>query len=204
MDNACVQGQDIQVHERFIIRQQVSLKSKRYVVTAVRPDGSEGEVVAFAQQKRLTLKEKVTIYTDESEDRVLSTFDAAQVLDLTAEYEVRDETGQIIGSFGEDPLAPVTRTAWNMRQPGTMELTGLERNRAVAVVRRIWDLLPFTDFVPFPWPYHFDFTENGERLMAVDKKFGLRDRYVLDILAPDIDRRLAIAQAVALDALESR
>jgi len=38
----------------------------------------------------------------------------------------------------------------------------------------------------------------------VDKKFGLRDRYVLDLASPDLDRRLAIAQAVALDALQSR
>ncbi|MFH9727680.1 hypothetical protein ACH4M4_32635 [Streptomyces sp. NPDC017254] len=53
-------------------------------------------------------------------------------------------------------------------------------------------------------PYHFDFTASGRTVMTVDKLFGLRDRYVVDIADPELDRRLAIAQAVALDALQSR
>ena len=40
--------------------------------------------------------------------------------------------------------------------------------------------------------------------MSVDKKTGLRDRYLVDVASPDLDLRLAIAQAVALDALQSR
>ncbi|MFC9426706.1 hypothetical protein [Streptomyces sp. NPDC056987] len=194
----------VQAHERFAIRQKMTLRTKEYVVTAVRPDGSEGEVVAFAHQKRLTLSEQMTFYTDESKKHVLCTFEARETLDPEAGYDVRDAVGQPIGSFGNEALASLLRSTWTMRQPGTISLTGRERNRVVAGVRRIWEWLPFTDFVPFLWPYHFDFTEGDKRLMAVDKKFGLRDRYVLDILAPDLDRRLAIAQAVALDALEER
>ncbi|MFE2940379.1 hypothetical protein ACFXKG_15150 [Streptomyces sp. NPDC059255] len=194
----------VQAHERFTIRQKMSLKAKEYVVTAVRPDGSEGEVVAFAHQKRMTLGEQMTFYTDESRKHVLCTFEARELLDPEVGYDVRDAVGQPIGSFGNEAVASLFRSTWTMRQPGTIKLTGRERNRVVAGVRRIWEWLPFTDFVPFLWPYHFDFTEGDKRLMAVDKKFGLRDRYVLDILAPDLDRRLAIAQAVALDALEER
>ncbi|MEU3143394.1 MULTISPECIES: hypothetical protein [unclassified Streptomyces] len=54
------------------------------------------------------------------------------------------------------------------------------------------------------WPYHFDPTQGDKRLTAVDKKFGLRDRYRLDIASPGLDRRLALAQTVALDAPQSR
>ncbi|MFJ2211495.1 hypothetical protein ACIQVO_04440 [Streptomyces sp. NPDC101062] len=194
----------VQAHERFTIRQKMTLMTKEYVVTAARPDGSDGEVVAFAQQKRITLREQMAFYTDESKEHVLCTFEARQILDPETVYDVRDAGGQIIGSFRDEPVASLFRSTWNMRQPGTMDLTGRERNRVVAGVRRVWEWLPFTDFVPFLWPYHFDFTESGKRLMAVDKKFGLRDRYVLELLAPDLDRRLAIAQAVALDALEER
>ncbi|MFI6369727.1 hypothetical protein [Streptomyces sp. NPDC050546] len=185
----------------------MTFMANQYVVTVARPDGSggsEGEVVAFAQQKRMALKEQVTIYTDESKNRVLCTFEAGQVLDIGAVYTVRDEDGNPIGSFRERAVASLLRSTWVLEQPGTVELTGRERNRLVAVLRRVWEFLPVTDFVPFAWPYHFDFTEGDKRLMRVDKKFGLRDRYVLDIAAPGIDRRLAIAQAVALDALQSR
>jgi uncharacterized protein YxjI len=38
----------------------------------------------------------------------------------------------------------------------------------------------------------------------MDKKTWLRDHYVLDIKDPHLDRRVVIAQAVALDALQSR
>ncbi|MFC9504176.1 hypothetical protein [Streptomyces sp. NPDC057002] len=146
----------------------------------------------------------MTIYADESRDRVLCSFEAGQVLDIGAAYTVRDEEGNPIGSFREKPVASLLRSTWILEQPGTVELTGRERNRLVALLRRVWEFVPVIDFVPFAWPYHFDFTEGDKRLMAVDKRFGLRDRYVLDIAAPGLDRRLAIAQAVALDALQSR
>ena len=178
--------------------------ANRYVVSVAEPDGSEGEVLAFAQQKRLALKEQVTFYTDESKQRILFTFTARQVVDLGAQYDVRDDAGRPIGLFRKNFGASLLRSTWHLDQPGERESTGRERNRFVAVIRRAWDLIPLVDVVPFAWPYHFDFTADGVPVMSVDKKLGLRDRYVLDIQAPGLDRRLAVAQAVALDALQSR
>jgi uncharacterized protein YxjI len=68
----------------------------------------------------------------------------------------------------------------------------------------VWDFIPYVDNLPFAWPYHFDFAANGQETFSVDKKFGLRDRYVVEIKDPRLDRRLVIAQAVALDALQHR
>ena len=65
--------------------------------------------------------------------------------------------------------------------------TGSERNRAVAVLRRLWHVLPWVDAVPFAWPYHFDFRAGDRIVFSVDKKFGLRDRYVVDIRDPRLD-----------------
>ncbi|MFI1936079.1 hypothetical protein ACH44C_02605 [Streptomyces purpureus] len=136
---------------------------------------------------------------------MLFTFRARQVVDLGATYDVEDAAGQPIGRFRKDFAASLLRGTWHLSQSGTVEeSTGRERNQVVAVVRRVWSFVPFLDFVPFAWPYHFDFTEAGRPIMSVDKRLGLRDRYVLDIPAQDLDHRLAIAQAVALDALQSR
>ncbi|PJE97272.1 hypothetical protein CUT44_13560 [Streptomyces carminius] len=199
MDNSRFQTQ-----ERFHIRQKVTFAVNRYVVTTEEPDGSEGEVVAFAQQKRLAFKEQVTCYTDESRQRVLCSFKARKILDLGTVYDVTDEAGDVIGSFRKKFAASLLRSTWQLEQPGRAELTGLERSRFVAVLRRVWGVIPFTDLLPFAWPYHFDFTLGGRQVLSVDKKFGLRDRYVLEVASPDVDRRLAIAQAVALDALQDR
>ena len=47
-------------------------------------------------------------------------------------------------------------------------------------------------------------TENGAPVFSVDKKTWIRDHYLVTIQDPGVDRRLVIAQAVALDALQSR
>ncbi|MFJ8633220.1 hypothetical protein [Streptomyces sp. NPDC093568] len=175
----------------------------RYVVTEALPDGSDGKVVAFAEQKRMTLKEQMTFYTDESRNRVLFTAKARQVLDVGALYDVRDAAGNPVGTFRKKFAASLLRSTWELDQPGSVAAVGRERNPVVAVLRRVWELLPL-DFIPFVWPYHFDFTSGDRQVMRLDKKIGLRDRYVLDVASPDLDLRLAIAQAVALDALQSR
>ncbi len=72
------------------------------------------------------------------------------------------------------------------------------------MLRRVWQFIPWVDALPFAWPYHFDFYAGDRIAFSVDKKFGLRDRYVVDVHDPRLDRRLVIAQAVALDALQSR
>ena len=80
-----------------------------------------------------------------------------------------------------------------------------ESHRAqVAVLRRLWNFIPYAENLPFAWPYHFDFHAGDQVVFSVEKKFGLRDRYVVDIKDPRLDRRLVVAQAVALDALQSR
>ncbi|MEV7001406.1 hypothetical protein AB0N62_27430 [Streptomyces sp. NPDC093982] len=192
-----------QANERFTIRQKTTLMINRYVVAETLPDGSEGRVLAFAEQKRMTLKERMTFYTDESKNRVLFTAQARQVLDVGAVYDVRDAADNPVGTFRKKFAASLLRSTWELDQPGSVAAVGRERNRVVAVLRRVWELLPL-DLVPFVWPYHFDFTSGDKQVMSVDKKIGLRDRYLVDVASPDLDLRLAIAQAVALDALQSR
>jgi hypothetical protein len=52
--------------------------------------------------------------------------------------------------------------------------------------------------------YHFDFTtENGAPVFSIDKMTWTH-HYLVPIQDLGVDRRLVIAQAVALDALQSR
>ncbi|MFF9762882.1 MULTISPECIES: hypothetical protein [Streptomyces] len=188
---------------RFTVRQKAGLKSDRYTVSELLPDGSDGGVLAFAEVERLSLKEEMTFYADESRTRVLFTVEERSLLDAGDGYDVRDAEGGSVGAFEERFFASLLRSTWVLHQQGSPPAVGRERNRFVAVLRRAWGFLPL-DLVPFLWPYHFDFETDGKPVMRVDKKFGLRDRYVVDVVVPDLDRRLAIAQAVALDALQGR
>ncbi|MEV0407401.1 hypothetical protein [Actinoallomurus sp. NPDC050550] len=193
-----------QAQRRLLVRQRVRLMVNQYEVHTENPDGSEGELVAFAQQKRMAFKEQVTFYADDRKEQPLFGFKARQRLDLAATYDVTDPGGQPIGNFRKDFKASLLASTWHLEQPGLGVTTGSERNKTIAILRRVWDFIPYVESLPFAWPYHFDFAANEQETFAVDKKFGLRDRYVVDIKDSRLDRRLVIAQAVALDALQHR
>ncbi|MFF8840843.1 hypothetical protein [Streptomyces sp. NPDC015130] len=194
-----------QSQHRFLVRQKVTLMANRYLVHTMGPDGEEGELVAFAHQKRMAFKEHVTFYTDESMRQVLFTFRARQVIDLGATYDVHGASGTRLGGFRKDFGRSLLRSTWHLEREGEpQETTGQERNATVAILRRGWEFLPFTELLPFVVPYHFDFAEAGRHVMSVEKRLSVVDKYVVDIADAALDRRLAIAQAVALDALQSR
>ncbi|WP_460367372.1 LURP-one-related/scramblase family protein [Actinocorallia lasiicapitis] len=195
----------VQAQTRFLVRQRVTLMANKYEVHSSTADGQEEHMVAFAQQKRLAFKEQVTLYTDASKQYVLGGFRARQRIDLGATYDITDHNGTPIGTFRKDFKRSLTSSTYHLEQPGLGVTTGTERNQTVAVLRRIWGFIPYLSDLPFAWPYHFDFTAGGTHpVFSVVKKFGFRDRYVVDIHDPRIDRRLVIAMAVGLDALQSR
>ncbi|HEY3262727.1 MAG TPA: hypothetical protein VGJ95_21090 [Pseudonocardiaceae bacterium] len=188
---------ELQGLRQLLLRQKITLMQNRYVVHAAMPDGAEGPQVAFAEQKRLAFKEQVTLYTDESKRQVLAAFKARKVLDLGSGYDVVDHHGAPIGMFRKEFGRSLLRSTWQLQQPGLPPAVGQERSQLVAIVRRFVDELSWL-------PYHFDFTINGQPVMSVQKRWGVRDRYVVDVPDPILDRRLVIAMAVAVDALQSR
>jgi len=193
-----VTAPNIQALRQLIVRQRIRLMVNQYEIRAANPDGSEGEMLAFAQQKRLAFKEQVTLYADDTKQRPVLGFKARQVIDLGATYDVFDASGRPIGLFKKDFGKSLFRSTWHLEQPGLGTATGQESSMLVSILRRFVDSLSWL-------PYDFEFTFNGEHpAFSVVKKWGLRDRYVVDIHDPRIDRRLVIAMAVALDALQAR
>jgi uncharacterized protein YxjI len=127
-------------------------------------------------------------------------FKARQVLDVGATYDVTAADGTAIGLFRKDFKKSLLRSTWHVEQ-GNLVATGQERSQVIAILRRVWDLF---ENVPFLFKYHFDFASDDRPVMSVDKTAIIRDRYRREIQEPVLDRRLAIAMAVALDALQSR
>ena len=88
-----------------------------------------------------------------------------------------------------------------------LESVGTERSGAVAMIRRVWNLV--LEDVPGPWRYHFDFrTPDGTLVMSSDRRTALQDVYDVEPPATPgggrVDWRLGAAMGVALDALQSR
>jgi uncharacterized protein YxjI len=186
----------LQRQSNLYIRQRITLMINRYEVWAADHSGNQTSMVGFVEQKRMAMREQVTVYTDESRSAVLTRFTARQVFDLGATYDVADSSGASIGTFRKDFARSLLRSTWHMEQPGIPDITGRERSLFVALLRRFSDL----DFLP----YHFDFSADAAPAFSVEKKWGLRDMYVVRIDNPQLDRRVVIAMAVALDALQGR
>jgi uncharacterized protein YxjI len=188
----------------FYVKQKITVMVNRYQVIERLPDGSEGRLLAFAQQKRMSFKEKVYFYADEAKTQELFSFKARQGLDVRAEHDVFDQAGNAIGWFKKDFVNSLMRSTWHMRYDG-VETVGEERNATVAVLRRVWDWIPILGEIWVPFLFHFDFVDTqGNIVMSSERKAQIRDVYTVTVPDERLDFRVAASMAVALDALQSR
>ena len=188
---------------RFHVAQKITAFANQYRVFAD-AGGSPGTLVAFAKQKRLAFREQFTLFADESATRPVLHVRADRAIDVRSVLSVTDPaSGQLLGRLRKRGAASLLRSTWELEQPG-LTVVVQERSPAVAVLRRVWDLIPFAGAVPVPWVFHFDGrTPDGRVVFTHTRRWGIRDRYVLEV-QPPVDARVAIALAVALDALQKR
>ena len=190
---------------KFFVTQRITLMVNRYEVRIANPDGTEGALMAFAEQKRMKLKEEINFFTDESKTRRVFSFKARQALDVHAEHDVLDESGRLLGYFSKQFGASLLRSTWNLSAPG-IAAVGRERNQLIAILRRVWNLIPYLGDVWIPFVFHFDFVDaaTGQPIVTSERVWGLRDRYEVTVPDQRLDFRVAAAMAVALDGLPSR
>ena len=190
---------------KFFVKQRITLMVNRYEIRVANPDGSEGALMAFAEQKRMKLKEEINFFTDESRTRQVFTFKARQRLDVHAEHDVLDEAGRSLGYVKKQFGASLLRSTWDLAAPG-LAAVGRERSQLIAILRRIWDLIPYIGEVWIPFVFHFDFVDaaTGQPVMSSERVWAFRDRYEVTVPDQRLDFRVAAAMAVALDALQSR
>ncbi|MCW2698864.1 MAG: hypothetical protein JWQ45_399 [Blastococcus sp.] len=189
----------------FFVKQRITVMVNRYEVLAANPDGTEGHLLALAEQKRMKLKEEVVFFADESKSRRVFSFKARQRLDVHADHDVFDEYGTAIGSFSKQFGASLLRSTWNLSAPG-LTAVGRERRPVIAVLRRVWDFLPVVGDIWVPFIFHFDFVDpnTGATVLVSERQKAIRDRYSVTVPDPRLDFRVAASMAVALDALQSR
>lgn len=187
------------------LRQRLTAFQNRYEIRA--PDGA---LLAYVEQKRLALKERLTAWVDEDSGRVLFTIRALTVIDLGGRYLVEDGGGGTIGALEKRFGRSLLRSTWRVTSGAGVHVADVEeRNLAVALWRRLIGFVPVVGGVLelVPVRFHFDLRAPGGRpLGTFTRRFGLRDHYDLHLDDPDlaVDRRLAMALGIALDALQDR
>jgi hypothetical protein len=171
---------------------------------------SPGEPICFVEQKRMKLKEDLRAFTDDSKTTEVFRIKAQQVWDPRARYDVTDASGQPVGQLAKAFGRSLLRSTWRLYDAAGNEIGwAWERSLFVALLRRLVGLIPFigefADWLPIP--YHFDYFVGDERIGGLERILGVRDRYRLDVTGDGerrIDRRLVLALAVGMDALQAR
>ena len=202
---------DPQHHDRFYLQQRFRPVVNQYEVATLAEDGrSAGEPVCFVEQRRFAVKEDLRAFTDDRKAEEVFRIKARQIFDPRARYDVTDGAGRVIGGLRKVFGRSLLRSTWELFDASDEKLGwAQEKSASVALVRRVVHFVPFLDTVAnwLPIPYHFDFHRGEERIGHLTRVLGVRDRYVLDLSGdPEraIDRRLALALAVGMDALQAR
>jgi hypothetical protein len=194
-------------HDAFFIDQLIRPVANLYRISTLGPDGSSpGEPLAFVRQRKLAIKEDIRFYAEEDEREELFRLRARKMMELAGRYDVLAPTGESHGVLQKVFGASLLRSTWRILDPDEREVgKAYERSAPIALLRRAIDFVPYGELVPIV--FHFTIEADGRAVGDLRRPLGLRDRYVLDLrndVDRRIDRRVAVALGVALDALQSR
>jgi uncharacterized protein YxjI len=177
------------VHDRFLVDQLIRPIANLYRVTPLAVgETPAGGPIAHVRQKKLAVKEDIRFYADEDQKDELFRLKARTWLDTGgSRYQVLAADESVIGVLHHQ-LKSLVRSTWRVTDENDQELAiAQERSLPFAIARRVIDF--------------------GLLVGSLNRKFQLRDSYILDLAGDHerkLDRRLAIALAVGLDALQNR
>jgi uncharacterized protein YxjI len=192
-------------YDKFVLKQRFRPIVNQYEFSLA----DDQEPFCFVEQARFKFKEDIRFYTDDSKSLELLRIKARQRFDPRATYDVTGADGQKIGEIKKVFGASLFRSTYEVDATGD-SVRAQEQNVLVALFRRLVGFIPyvgnFADWLPIP--YHFDFVRDGEVIGTHKRRFGkFRDVYDIDMSGdPErrLDRRLVLAIAVGMDALQAR
>jgi uncharacterized protein YxjI len=198
--------------DRFLVQQVFKPVANEYQIS-IPADGSAepGTQILYVRQKRLKIKEDIRFRVPGEDDAHVFMIKAKSVFEFAGKFDVLDADGTKIGDLGKDFKRSLLRSQWVVRDANeNVVMQARESSIGVALLRRFADFLPdflsLLAFIPFNFTLYAE-DPDSEGAGHYQRVLGkLRDRYLVEV-GPDlagVDRRLVIAQAVALDALQDR
>ena len=199
-------------HDRFILRQRFRFVVNEYEFSLPDAGGeAPGTPFCFVRQKPFKFKEDIRFYLDDSQSVELMRIKARQRFDPRARYDVVASDGSKIGEVQKVFGASLLRSTYVIYNAQGEEIVrATERNLWVALIRRLVGFIPYIENVAnwLPIPYDFIFLRNDVVIGHHRRQlWKLIDVYTIDLTSDTervLDRRLALAIAVGMDALQAR
>jgi hypothetical protein len=194
-------------HDAYFVDQLIRPIANLYRISTLGPDGaSPGEPLAFVRQKKLAIREDIRFFADESESEELFRIKARAVFEVRGRFDLTTPEGERIGLLEKVFGISLLRSTWRIYDANEQQVAlAQERSIPIAILRRAIDLVPYGELVPIL--FQFTILIDGREVGELRRPIGLRDRYILKLGGDAdrrIDRRVAVALAIALDALQSR
>jgi hypothetical protein len=194
---------------RLLVQQVFKPIANEYRVSIPTPGSTEeGRPLLYVKQKKLKIKEDIRFRISPDDDGHLFMIKSKSVFEFRGRHEVLDENGIVIGMLEKDFGKSLLRSHWHVRGAAGEEL--LEAHEAswiIALLRRFAQLGPDW-FDLLTWlPFNCALQRSGQQAGTYKRVLGkLRDRYVLELGSDlaQVDRRLIVAFAIGLDALQDR
>jgi uncharacterized protein YxjI len=199
----------IESSDRFLIQQVFRPIANEYRISLPAPGSAEeGEPLLYVKQKKMKIKEDIRFRLSPDDTAHLFMIKSKSVFEVRGRHEVLDAEGQVIGLLEKDFTKSLLRSHWHVRDAAGTELfEAYEASWPIAIVRRVAGLFGEVASLLTWLPFNFVFVRDGEQVGTYRRVMGkLRDRYLME-LGPGLegaDRRLVLAFAIGLDALQDR
>jgi len=200
---------ELEAADRLLVQQVFKPIANEYRISAPSPGSTEeGRPLLYVRQKKMKIKEDIRFRVSPDVEEHLFMIKSKSVFEFRGRHEVLDGNGQVIGLLEKAFAKSLIRSHWFVRDAaGTVLADAHEASWIIAIVRRFADLGPdwasLLGWLPFNFVLHRGEQEVGTYKRVLGK---LRDRYVLELRPElgEVDRRLLVAFAVGLDALQDR
>jgi uncharacterized protein YxjI len=200
---------DLEAADRILVQQVFKPIGNEYRIS-VAAEGStdEGTPILYVKQKKLSIREDIRFRRSPDDEEYVFMIKSKSVFEFRGRHEVLDAEGNAIGVLEKNFGRSLLRSHWHVRDVSGTELVEAHETRwTIALLRRIVAVLPEW-LAPLGWlPFNFVLRRDGREVGAYRRVLGkLRDRYLLEV-TPElaaVDRRLLVAFAVGLDALQDR
>jgi len=187
-------------HDQYTVRKKVF----KLLGAAFHVYDAQENLVLYSKQKAFKLKEDIRLYSDESMGTELISIAARSVIDFSAAYDVIDsQSRQKIGALQRKGMKSILRDEWVILDARNSPIgTIMEDSMTSALIRR------FVEAAAVFFPQKFHATVGGQTVCTFQQNYNPFVRKLAVDFSGDpnclLDRRLGIAAAVLLAAIEGR
>jgi hypothetical protein len=169
---------------------------------------ASGRLLCYVRQQAFRLKEAVTVFGDEAQQRPLYRISADRVIDVSARYRIDDVAGRTLGEVHRHGMRSFWRAHYEIHRDGRPLFVVQEENPWVKVADGLLGQIPVIGLLAgyvFHPAYRVTRSDTGAAALRIEKRPALLEGvYRIDALAAldAEDERLAVLGVLMVLLLE--